>query len=78
MINPSRVHRAKAVVTKLPRHENDTTEVICNGHKLEGWPKLPKGLVIGDTVNIQSNFSIMLDRYTINTIRKIRKHYAVC
>ena len=75
MINPDRVHRAKAIVTKLPRFESDTFEVriLDTKHLITGWPRVigTKLITVGDKVNIQAKFSIMLDCYTIKTISRI-------
>lgn len=72
MINPDRVHRLKAVITKIGTVES---RVLVNryGRGIIAWTdQLPKGAQVGDPVNIQVKFSIMLDQYVCVTVRKVR------
>ncbi len=75
MINPNRTHRAKGTITKIrechfePGHE--VTVLVKGRSEISGWVNA-KGLNVGDTVNVQAQFSICLDRYTLSTVRKPR------
>jgi len=71
MINPWRVHRSRATITDIQRDGRCFTVTTPRGHKIEGWD-LPAKFKLGEEVNIQSNFSICLDRYTVKTVNKIR------
>lgn len=74
MINPNRVHRARATIIELPKSLYGTFKVklAWNGAIVEGYD-LPKGFKVGDVVNIQGQYSIMSQAYMVETVRKIRK-----
>jgi hypothetical protein len=73
MINPNRVHRIKGKVESIGPHTGNV-RVKSKGTSFEGWPKtMPKGLQVGEWVNCQVQFSICLDRYTIQTCNRPRK-----
>ena len=65
MINPNRVHRAKAIV--INKGHGYYTVRLDNGHELTGYD-LPDKIQVGDRVNIQASFSIMSDRYVVRAI----------
>jgi hypothetical protein len=67
MINPNRVHRAKGII-KTKRSCGGY--ITVNGHDVETFQDLSK-FAIGQLVNIQASFSIMLDQYIIKTVRKV-------
>lgn len=67
MINPWRVHRARAVIGKT----NGKTIVLVKGRPVECFEDLSK-FEVGETVNVQASFSICLDQYVIKTVRKIK------
>lgn len=76
MINPNRVHRSKAVIVSLYQSKFDTsltkaTVKVARGHTIEGYVPV-KSFSVGQTVNIQAQFSIMSDMYIVRTMRKIR------
>lgn len=67
MINPDRVHRSKAVIAST----NGRKHILVRGHAVECFEDLSK-FSVGETVNIQAKFSIMLDKYVAKTVRKIK------
>lgn len=72
MINPSRVHRVKGRIVRLghsPGHGEYIVEGIKHRSTFTGWD-CPVNLQVGDVVNVQVRFSIMTDRYYIQTINK--------
>ena len=74
MINPDKLIRGKGIVTAISH--GSITEVTVKAIKgdsytlVTGYPKIPKGLSVGDAVNIQVQFSIMSDTYIIKTISR--------
>ena len=76
MINPWKVHSARAVVAEIPKGLYQTYKVrLESGSLVEGYD-LPKRFTVGDAVCIKASFSIMGDRYMINSIRKAPKRGA--
>lgn len=73
MINPNRVHRAKAKITKLGMYLSEFQ--LDNGQTVRGFDIDPK-FKIGDMVNIQASFSIVLDQYVVKTVNFPRKRKA--
>lgn len=72
MINPNRVHRAKGVIKyKHPHCPDLGGKIEVNGRELQTYVDLSK-FELGQTVNVQAQFSIVLDQYVINTVRKTR------
>lgn len=71
MINPNRVHRAKGKILTKHRLSDLGGTIEVNGHALQTYQDLSQ-FEIGQLVNIQASFSIVLDRYVIKTVRKIR------
>lgn len=70
MINPNKIHRAKAIVTAMTQSRSCyNVRLSSNGALLEGFD-LPKNIEIGDLVNIQAQYSIILDTYVVKTINK--------
>lgn len=73
MINPWRMYRSRAVIIDIPKGLYQEFSVkLQNGHILKGYD-LPAGFKIGETVNIKAQWSVVADRYTVRTVRKIRK-----
>ena len=73
MINPWKVHTARAVVSEIPKGLYQTYKVRLehNNAIVEGYD-LPSRFKVGDKVSIKASFSIMADRYMIQGIRKAR------
>lgn len=72
MINPWRVHRAKATIHSVGMVESKVK--LQNGHIITAWTDtLPKGAVVGEPVNVQASFSITMDAYCCKTVRRPRK-----
>jgi hypothetical protein len=72
MINPNRIHRSRAVITKIGSIESKVK--LPHGHEIIAWTSdIPAGLNVGDAVNIQARYSIMLDQYVCKTVRKIKQ-----
>jgi hypothetical protein len=71
VINPNRVHRAKAIVEEIGPVQF-RVRLIKNRAPIIGFD-MPKGIQVGDLVNIQASFSITLDQYVVRTVRKPRK-----
>jgi hypothetical protein len=70
MINPNRVHRAKAIVVEFSKSRSSfKVRLTQNGALVEGFD-LPKNVELGDLVNVQASYSIVLDRYIVKTVRK--------
>lgn len=71
MINPWKVHSARAVVAEIPKGLYQTYKVRLerNGAIVEGYD-LPARFKVGDTVCIKASFSIVGDRYMVNSIRR--------
>ena len=73
MINPNRVHRAKALVESFTTSRSGfKVRLTTNGALIEGFD-LPKNIETGDLVNIQAQWSIVLDQYIVNSIRKAKQ-----
>lgn len=73
MINPWKNHKARATVSEIPRGLYQTYKVkLANGHTVEGYD-LPSRFKVGDSVCIQANYSIVAERYMINSIRSAPK-----
>lgn len=73
MINPNRVHRAKAKITKLGMYLSEF--LLENGQTVRGFDIDPK-FKVGDVVNIQASFSITMDAYVVKTVNFPRKKRA--
>lgn len=67
MINPNKLHRAKAQIAFNGRDKI----VLIKGTPVECFVDLNK-FEVGEIVNIQAQYSIMLDQYVIRTVRKIK------
>lgn len=67
MINPNRIHRAKAIVAIT----NGRKTIQVKTRPVECFEDL-SSFMVGEIVNIQASFSIALDRYVIRTVRKIK------
>ena len=78
MINPWKVHSARAVVAEIPKGLYQTYKVrlVHNGGLVEGYD-LPARFRAGDEVCIRARFSIVSDRYMIDSIRKAPAKLAV-
>lgn len=74
MINPSRIHRAKAIVTRVFYNTYEVT--LANGSVIKGWD-LPRGISLGDSVNVQCQYSICLDCYTVVTINNNKSRSSI-
>lgn len=73
MINPWRTHRATAVITKIGSVESKV-RILKTKAEITAWTSdLPKASVVGDFVNVQAQFSITLDAYCCNTVRRCRR-----
>lgn len=83
MINPYKIYNARGVYTITefiyPR-EMDICRIVCkdlDGNTFEGYlndlTKRPNRFNIGDKVKIGCQFSIVLDKFLIKSIRKLRK-----
>lgn len=77
MINPNRIHRARGVVVEIQSMtcgNSYKVRVVKGDHWtiIEGYD-LPKGIKVGDAVNIQARFSIMSDSYVAKTARLIKR-----
>lgn len=59
MINPSRVHRSRAVITSISLGGGNFKVRVPSGYEIQGWD-LPSKFKVGETVNIQAQFSICL------------------
>lgn len=75
MINPNRIHRARATVSEIGHGGMNFKVTLPNGHKVSGWD-LPAKFKLGEEVNIQAGYSICLDGYFIKTINKVRARKA--
>jgi len=75
MINPNRVHRSRATISEIGHGGMNFKVTLPNGHKVSGWDLSPK-FSMGEQVNIQAGFSIMLDGYYIKTVNKVRERKA--
>ncbi len=73
MINPYKVHKARATVFEIPKGLYQTYKVKLdrNGAIVEGYD-LPARFAVGDKVCIAADFSIVADKYMIRGIRKAR------
>ncbi len=75
MINPNRVHSARAVVSEIPKGLYQTYKVKLErtGAVVEGYD-LPARFKLGDKVSIRAQFFITADKYMVikNGIRKAR------
>lgn len=77
MINPSRVHRARAVIHSIGTVESKV-RLVKNNAIITAWTDtLPKNALVGELVNIQANFSITMDAYCCKTVRRLRSTKAV-
>lgn len=73
MINPNRIHRTTAVIHALGNVESKV-RVLKTGAVITAWTSdLPKDSKVGDFVNIQANFSITMDAYCCNTVRRCKR-----
>ncbi len=73
MINPSRVHRSRGVI-KSKHNVADLGGIITvKGQDIQTYVDLSR-FELGQIVNIQVSFSIMLDQYIIKTVNKIRMY----
>lgn len=73
MINPWRVHRARAVIHSIGMIESKV-RLVKGGSVITAWTDtLPKNAVVGEAVNIQANFSITMDAYCCKTVRRPRR-----
>lgn len=72
MINPWRVSRAKGTIVRFYSFGGVAVR-LASGYEIDGYPKkLPKGLYLGDSVNIQVRFSIVMDRHVVLTVNRLR------
>ncbi len=71
MINPWKVNKARGVVFEIPKGLYQTYKVKLdwNGALVEGYD-LPARFNVGDQVCIGAQFSIMSDKYMIQSIRR--------
>jgi hypothetical protein len=77
VINPSRVHRAKAVIYAIGLVES-RVQIAKSGAVITAWTSdLPKDAEVGERVNVQANFSITMDGYVCRTVRRPRSTKAV-
>ena len=71
MINPNKIHRSRAVIESIGAVEVKLR--LPSGALILSWTdRLPKGSTVGQAVNIQASYSIMLESYVAKTIRKLR------
>lgn len=70
MVNPNRVHRTRAIITKLGICMSEFKTL--KGYTVRGFDIDPK-FMVGDEVNIQCQFSIVLDQYIVKTVNFPRK-----
>jgi hypothetical protein len=71
MINPDRVHRSRAVISRIGTVQSEVR--LQSGHAITAWTSdLPEGAAVGDEVNVQAQFSITLDSYVCITVRRVR------
>lgn len=71
MINPNRIHRIRnATIIELGSH--GSIKCKSKGTTFSGWIDKPNRFSMGDKVNLQVQFSICLDGYTIKTANKPR------
>lgn len=73
MINPNKVHTARAVISEIPKglHQTYSVKLEWNGATVRGYD-LPKRFKVGDRVSIKADYSITADQYMIRSIRKAR------
>ena len=70
IINPNANHKARGVITDIPKGLYSMyTVTLENGGKVYGHD-LPKRFKVGDKVCIQAMYSIVAEKYMINSIRK--------
>lgn len=74
MINPNKVHSARAVVHAMPKGMYCTYSVRLehNGALVEGYD-IPARFSVGDLVCITASYSITGEKYLIQSIRKAPK-----
>lgn len=72
MINPNRLHRAKAKVLSINGSHCGQCHFDVKGRSLFGYFDNPK-FKVGDIVNVQCQFSIVSDTYIVMTANKPRK-----
>lgn len=71
MINPWKVHSARAVVAEIPKglYQTYKVRVVATGAIVQGYD-LPARFSVGEEVCIKASYSITGERYMIQSIRK--------
>jgi hypothetical protein len=71
MINPWRVHRARATIIRED-WSYFYVQIAKSGGVIKAWRDDFKKFKVGDVVNIQATFSITSDSYYVKTMNKPR------